>query len=103
MLQPENNAEYIARLLKIWGSSLFYGAPITRFGIRYVVAKYAAKATAQCPSLASKNVTVHTLRHTTAMHLLRAGNDIVTVSYWFGHADINTTHVYLDIDMEMKR
>ena len=37
------------------------------------------------------------------MHLLRAGNDIVTVSYWFGHADINTTHVYLDIDMEMKR
>ena len=79
------------------------GAPITRFGIRYIVTKYAAEATAHCPSLANKNVTVHTLRHTTAMHLLRAGNDIVTVSYWLGHADINTTHVYLEIDMEMKR
>lgn len=79
------------------------GASITRFGIRYVVAKYTARATEKCPSLDDKNVTVHTLRHTTAMHLLRAGNDIVTVSYWLGHADINTTHVYLEIDMEMKR
>ncbi len=79
------------------------GAPITRFGIRYVVAKYTARAIEKCASLADKNVSVHTLRHTTAMHLLRAGNDIVTVSYWLGHADINTTHVYLEIDMEMKR
>ena len=37
------------------------------------------------------------------MHLLRAGNDINMVSYWLGHADINTTHIYLEIDMEMKR
>jgi len=79
------------------------GVAITRFGIRYIVAKYAARATARCPSLTAKKVTVHTLRHTTAMHLLRAGNDIVTVSYWLGHADINTTHIYLEIDMEMKR
>jgi integrase/recombinase XerD len=57
----------------------------------------------QCPSLKSKTVTPHTLRHTTAMHLLRAGNDINMVSYWLGHANINTTHVYLEIDMEMKR
>lgn len=79
------------------------GAPITRFGIRHIVNKYAAKAALQCPSLADKNVTVHTLRHTTAMHLLRAGNDLFTVSYWLGHADVNTTHVYLEIDMAMKR
>ncbi|NOR43859.1 MAG: tyrosine-type recombinase/integrase [Gammaproteobacteria bacterium] len=79
------------------------GAPITRFGIRYVIGKYAAMAGEQCPSLKSKTVTPHTLRHTTAMHLLRAGNDINMVSYWLGHADINTTHVYLEIDMEMKR
>jgi hypothetical protein len=45
----------------------------------------------------------HTLRHTTAMHLLRSGNDINMVSYWLGQADINTTHIYLEIDMEMKR
>ncbi len=42
-------------------------------------------------------------RHTTAMHLLRSGNEVNMVSYWLGHADINTTHVYLEIDMEMKR
>jgi len=79
------------------------GAPITRFGIRHIVGKYAAIAAHQCPSIKTKTVTPHTLRHTTAMHLLRSGNDINMVSYWLGHADINTTHFYLEIDMEMKR
>jgi site-specific recombinase XerD len=37
------------------------------------------------------------------MHLLRAGNDITMVSYWLGHAHLNTTHAYLEIDMESKR
>ena len=37
------------------------------------------------------------------MHLLRSGNDVNMVSYWLGHVDINTTHIYLEIDMEMKR
>ncbi|MEA2014315.1 MAG: tyrosine-type recombinase/integrase [Thermodesulfobacteriota bacterium] len=54
-------------------------------------------------SIASKTVTPHTIRHTTAMHLLRSGNDVNMVSYWLGHADINTTHIYVEIDMEMKR
>ena len=79
------------------------GAPVTRFGIRHITGKYAAGAQEQCPSIKAKSVTPHTIRHTTAMHLLRAGNDINMVSYWLGHADINTTHVYLEIDMEMKR
>ena len=79
------------------------GVPITRFGIRYIIGKYAAIAAHQCPSIRTKTVTPHTLRHTTAMHLLRSGNDINMVSYWLGHADINTTHIYLEIDMEMKR
>lgn len=79
------------------------GAPITRFGIRHIIGKYAAIAADQCPSLKTKTVTPHSLRHTTAMHLLRSGNDINMVSYWLGHADINTTHIYLEIDMEMKR
>ena len=80
-----------------------HGMPISRFGIRHVIGKYAAIAVVQCPSLKTKTVTPHTLRHTTAMHLLRSGNDINMVSYWLGHADINTTHIYLEIDMEMKR
>jgi len=79
------------------------GSPITRFGVRYIIGKYAAKTKNQCPSIASKTVSPHTIRHTTAMHLLRAGNDINMVSYWLGHADINTTHIYVEIDMEMKR
>ena len=79
------------------------GSPVTRFGVRYIISQYAAKAQSQCPSLAAKTVTPHTLRHTTAMHLLRAGNDINMVSYWLGHADINTTHIYVEIDMEVKR
>jgi site-specific recombinase XerD len=79
------------------------GVRITRFGIRHVIGKYALAAGKQCPSLKSKTVTPHTIRHTTAMHLLRAGNDINMVRYWLGHADINTTHIYVEIDMEMKR
>lgn len=79
------------------------GGRITRFGIRHVIGKYAEAAETKCPSLKTKTVTPHTIRHTTAMHLLRAGNDINMVRYWLGHADINTTHIYVEIDMEMKR
>ena len=79
------------------------GAPVTRFGIRHITGKYAAIAQRQCPSIKANTVSPHTIRHTTAMHLLRAGNDVNMVGYWLGHADINTTHVYLEIDMEMKR
>lgn len=79
------------------------GAPITRFGIRHITNKYKVAAQDQCPSIKTKKVTPHTIRHTTAMHLLRSGNDINMVSYWLGHANINTTHIYLEIDMEMKR
>jgi site-specific recombinase XerD len=79
------------------------GGPVTRFGIRYILRKYATSARNQCPSMMTKAVNPNTLRHTTAMHLLRAGNDINMVSYWLGHADINTTHIYVEIDMDMKR
>lgn len=79
------------------------GSPLTRFGIRYIVRKYGITAEKTCPSISPKNVNPHTIRHTTAMHLLRSGNEVNMVSYWLGHADINTTHIYLEIDMEMKR
>ncbi|MFQ5927439.1 MAG: tyrosine-type recombinase/integrase [Terriglobia bacterium] len=79
------------------------GKPITRFGIRYIVRHYAAKAAAVCPSVSSKKVSPHSIRHTTAMHLLQSGNSIDVVKGWLGHADINTTHGYVEIDMKMKR
>lgn len=76
---------------------------MSRFGVRHILRKYVARAQPACPSLAGKRVSPHTLRHTTAMHLLRSGNDINMISYWLGHADINSTHLYVEIDMEMKR
>lgn len=76
---------------------------ITRFGIRYIVKKYAAIAEDKCPSLKTKKIGPHTLRHSTAMHLLRAGNDLNMVQMWLGHSDINTTHQYVELDMKMKR
>jgi site-specific recombinase XerD len=78
------------------------GFPISRFGIRYITRKYGIKAQAQQPSI-TKIVNPHVIRHTTAMHLLRAGNEINMVSYWLGHAQVNTTHIYVEIDMETKR
>jgi site-specific recombinase XerD len=79
------------------------GVGITRFGISHITAKYATAALHRCPSIKTKTVSPHTLRHTTAMHLLRSGNDVNMVSDWLGHVDINTTHIYLEIDMDMKR
>ncbi len=79
------------------------GVSITRFGIRHITRKYGIKAQVKCPSIKRKPVNPHTIRHTTAMHLLHSGNDINMISYWLGHADINTTHMYIEIDMDMKR
>ncbi len=79
------------------------GYPLTRFGIRYIVRQYGAKAAKKCPSMKFKKVNPHTLRHTTAMHLLQSGNDISVVKDWLGHANVNTTHGYVETDMKMKR
>ena len=78
------------------------GQPITRFGIHTLVERCVHKAATVVPSLASKRVSPHTLRHTTAVFLLRAGVDINTILAWLGHVSINTTHVYAELDMEMK-
>ena len=79
------------------------GRRITRFGIGYIVAKHAALAARKCPSLRRKKVTPHTYRHTTALHLIQSGSDISVAKEWLGHADIKTTSLYVDINIEMKR
>jgi integrase/recombinase XerD len=53
-------------------------------------------------SLAPKRVSPHTIRHTTATHLLRAGVDINTIRAWLGHVSLATTNVYAEVDLEMK-
>jgi site-specific recombinase XerD len=76
--------------------------PLTRFGIHRLVIQYADMASKMVPSLATKRVSPHTIRHTTAVHLLRAGVDINTIRAWLGHVSLDTTHVYAEVDMEMK-
>ena len=79
-----------------------YGNPITRFGIYELVTKYAVKAAELMPSIAEKNVSPHTIRHSTATHLLESGVDINTIRSWLGHVSINTTNIYAEINLKMK-
>jgi integrase/recombinase XerD len=76
--------------------------PLTRFGIHRIVTQYGALASQKVSSLASKRVSPNTIRHTTAVHLPRAGVDINTIRAWLGHVSLDTTHIYAEVDMEMK-
>jgi integrase/recombinase XerD len=78
------------------------GKPITRFGIHTMVERYVQRTLPQMPSLAGKRISPHTIRHTTATHLLRAGVDINTIRAWLGHVSLNTTNIYAEVDLEMK-
>lgn len=80
-----------------------HGEPLTRFGVRYLLRKYAELAQSSAPSLARKRVHPHMLRHTTAVHLLQAGVDLITISHWLGHASVETTNRYTAVDLETKR
>ncbi|MER9236797.1 site-specific integrase [Mesorhizobium sp. M0622] len=76
--------------------------PLTRVGIHRVVTQYAAMASKTIPTPATKRVSPHMIRHTTAVHLLRAGVDINTIRAWLGHVSLDTTHIYAEVDLEMK-
>lgn len=79
-----------------------YGEPITRFGIYEMVTRYAEKASYVMPSIKEKCVSPHTIRHSTASHLLEAGVDINTIRAWLGHVSVNTTNIYAEVNMRMK-
>jgi site-specific recombinase XerD len=79
------------------------GEPLTRFGVHYLVRKYAKIAHVRAPSLAGKRVHPHVLRHSAAVHLLQAGVDLVAISHWLGHASVETTNRYATVDLETKR
>ncbi len=78
------------------------GQPITRFGIHTLVERYALRASTQAPSLRTKRVSPHVIRHSTATHLLHAGVDINTIRAWLGHVCLNTTNIYAETDLETK-
>ncbi len=79
------------------------GEPLSRHGARYLLAKYVTRAHATTPSLKRAGISPHTLRHTKAMHLLQSGVPLVTIKDFLGHADLKSTEVYVQIDLEMKR
>jgi len=78
-------------------------APLTRFGVRYLLRKYVDVAAKEAPTLADKRIHPHSLRHSTAVHLLKAGVDIATISQWLGHSGLNVTMRYARADIDMKR
>lgn len=79
------------------------GKHLSRDAIEHRLARHLDAARQESPSLAAKKVTLHTLRHTAAMRLLLAGNDITVIALWLGHEQVSTTTIYLHADMTHKQ
>lgn len=103
-----------AKLLADWivevpaepGSPLFanrFGRRLSRSGVDNRLQQAVAAASERCASLRTKTVSPHTLRHTTAMHMLQAGVEVTVIALWLGHESPETTHQYVEADLEMKR
>jgi len=104
---------HTSRTLQAWfaelgedgGQSAFpntRGRPLSRDGVAHLLQRATHKAIPVCPSLRTKKITPHVLRHTTALHLLQAGVDLAVIALWLGHESIETTHGYLEIDLAQK-
>lgn len=88
------------------GTALFcgpHGNELSRDAIEHRLRIHVAAAAANCPSLAGKHITMHTLRHTAAMSLLAGGVDISVIALWMGHQRTQSTDVYLHADMTIKQ
>jgi site-specific recombinase XerD len=79
------------------------GGRLSAHGMHYLVAKHVATATRTCPSLGTKRVSPHVLRHAAAMDLLQQGINRSVIALWLGHESIETTQMYLDADLELKQ
>jgi integrase/recombinase XerD len=102
----------IAQVLKAWfreqsgaTSPLAFpsarGQRLSRNGVDYILKQAVSRA--NCPSLKSKRVHPHAIRHTTGSHLLQSGVDISVIALWLGHESIQTTHVYVEADLATKQ
>jgi integrase/recombinase XerD len=78
------------------------GDAITRHGIHWMLRNHVRAAAASHPSLLRRPISPHTIRHTTATHLLRSGVDINTIRAWLGHVSIDTTNIYAEVDLQRK-
>jgi site-specific recombinase XerD len=78
------------------------GRTLSRDAIALLLTKHTTAASDDCPTLTTKTVSPHVLRHTTAMNLLHAGVDSTVIAMWLGHESVETTQVYLHADMVIK-
>jgi len=79
------------------------GRKLSRDALEHRLAKHAATAATACPTLATKTITPHVLRHTAAMRLLHADIDTTVIALWLGHEQIQTTQIYLHADLAIKQ
>ena len=79
------------------------GQPLTRFGIRHILSRCLVIACGNAPNLRKKRLHPHSVRHSTAVALLKSGVDLSTISHLLGHASPTTTNRYAKVDLEMKR
>ena len=81
------------------------GKPMTRSGVRDRLDRAVTTAAQTCPSLATRtsHVSPHTIRHTTAMHLLQSGTDLSVIALWLGHSSPAITYQYLEADLATKQ
>lgn len=79
------------------------GGAFTRFGIWAIARRHIESAAKTCPSLVGRRLSTHSLRHTTAVHLLEAGVEVNVIKAWLGHASIRATNRYLDTNLSHKR
>lgn len=80
-----------------------HGQSLSRDALEHRLVTHVATAASDCSNLAGKHVTMHSLRHTTAMNLLAAGVDVVVIALWLGRADTHSTDAYLHADMAIRQ
>lgn len=79
------------------------GKRLTRFHVGRIITRYFKKASEQCPAMRKKKLTAHSMRHTTAVHLLQGGAEMNTIKTWLGHSSVESTQIYLGLDLRKKR
>lgn len=97
---------YLAERSTLPGTAVFcgpYGQNLSRDALEHRLTKHLSTARIACPNLTNKHVTMHTLRHTTAMNLLTAGVDVAVIALWLGHANTHSTDAYLHADLTIKQ